>query len=165
MPVATLFICFARYTGCCWSPAGNIDWEIRVKGNTVPRPDTGLINSSPVTTAIPLRLQAGCSHTIRIPVRDADSDIVRCRWAVWTEECSDACYGLPGALLNQVHAPLIISSEVFVIVTKRLQNTDITMHPLSRIPVSLLGQHQILLELTVWLFKLRTSGHHRKAYP
>ena len=99
-----------------------------MKGNVAPRPDTGLINSSPVTTATPLRLQAGCSHTIRIPVRDADGDIVRCRRAVWTEECSGACDGLPGALLNQVCAPLIISSEVFIVVTERLQNTDTILY-------------------------------------
>ncbi len=41
---------------------------MRLKGNLTVRPDTGTINTSPITTAAPiLRLQHGCNHTFVIP--------------------------------------------------------------------------------------------------
>ncbi len=41
---------------------------MRLKGNLTVRPDTGTINTSPITTATPiLRLQHGCNHTFVIP--------------------------------------------------------------------------------------------------
>ena len=47
---------------------GGGSWELRVRGNLTYREDTGLINSSPVVNIPPLiRLQHGCSHTIKIP--------------------------------------------------------------------------------------------------
>lgn len=46
------------------------------------RADTGLINSSPVTSMIPyVILSVACTNnrSIEIPVTDADSDVIRCR--------------------------------------------------------------------------------------
>lgn len=77
-------------------------WAITVRGNLARRSDNGKINSSPVTTTTPIvRVQHGCTHTITIPVQDADQDVVRCRWAQGNE-CSDVCNALPGAMINQV---------------------------------------------------------------
>ena len=74
-----------------------------MKGDLRPRADNGLINSSPVTTITPIvRLQSGCTRTIRIPVQDADQDIVRCRWAAGNE-CAGVCSKVPGATIDPVH--------------------------------------------------------------
>jgi len=62
----------SRYTSCCWISTlvvgADSSWEVRVKGNLTTRADTGSVNSSPISTMSPIvRLQQGCSHTIRIP--------------------------------------------------------------------------------------------------
>jgi hypothetical protein len=47
---------------------GSASWELRVKGNLTQRSDTGLINTSPISSMPPVvRLQHGCNHTIQIP--------------------------------------------------------------------------------------------------
>ena len=59
-----------RFADCCWISLviGGTDWEFRVRGNLTYREDTGLVNSSPVVNIPPLvRIQQGCSHTIKIP--------------------------------------------------------------------------------------------------
>ena len=60
---------YYRYSGGNWLRSlGSVAWEFRVKGNLNCREDTGVINSSPVVNIPPLiRLQQGCSHTIKIP--------------------------------------------------------------------------------------------------
>ena len=43
-------------------------WKLRVKGTLTVRHDTGAVNHSPTSSApLTVRLQYGCSHTIRIP--------------------------------------------------------------------------------------------------
>ena len=43
-------------------------WEVRMYVNLTVRNDTGRLNTSPVTTMIPIvRLKWGCNHTITIP--------------------------------------------------------------------------------------------------
>lgn len=107
-----MFGCFSRqtllcrYTSCCWISTlvygRDSYWEVRVKGNLSPRPDNGMINSSPVTTITPIvRLQHGCTHDVRIRVQDADQDDVRCRWAIGNE-CSGICSAVPGATIDPV---------------------------------------------------------------
>ena len=45
-----------------------VGWELRVKGNLTRRSDNGLINTSPVSSMLPIiHLQSGCEHIIRIP--------------------------------------------------------------------------------------------------
>lgn len=67
------FLCLqhlGRYTGGDWISLvrGGGNWEVRVKGNLTVRPDTGRINTSPITAVPPiLRLQHGCNHTIDLP--------------------------------------------------------------------------------------------------
>ena len=68
--VYTCLLHLYRYTGRAWIGlvTGGDNWEVRVKGNLTVRPDTGRINTSPVTAVSPiLRLQHGCNHTIDIP--------------------------------------------------------------------------------------------------
>lgn len=65
-------ICLFRYSGGNWL-SGLVfgrdgGWELRVKGNLTARPDNGRINTSPITTILPIvRLQHGCNQTITIP--------------------------------------------------------------------------------------------------
>ena len=77
-------------------------FELRMKGDLTPRPDNGLINSSPMTAFTPIvRVQAGCHFSIRIPVSDVDQDVVRCRWTP-QPECGGICQTVEGAILNEV---------------------------------------------------------------
>lgn len=82
---------------------GSGSWEVRVKGNLARR-SNGRVNSSPVTTSTPIvRLQSGCTHNIRIPVQDADQDVIRCRWASSSQgECAGVCNQVSGSTLNGV---------------------------------------------------------------
>ena len=133
MTCNTLYIFLnVRYIGCCWINelvAGGKGWELKVKGNLTPRADNGLINTSPISTMPPIvRLQHGCNHTIVIPgkaemidsiqhqkiainqkiflhpVADSNEDIIRCRWAEFSQgECNGTCRSLPNATLNEVN--------------------------------------------------------------
>ena len=78
---------------------GNVN--VSTTFSTIPRTDTGIINSTPRAITSPvLRVKEGCNHTIAIPVTDPDNDIIRCRWAVGSE-CADICNSIPGAVLDQ----------------------------------------------------------------
>ena len=59
-------------------------------------------NSSPQTKMSPvLRVQQGCTHTINIPVEDADGDDVRCRWSELSlKECGGVCGSSYDAVLD-----------------------------------------------------------------
>ena len=79
----------------------NIRWNLPTTFSLMKRNDTGPINSTPRAISYPvIRLQHGCSHTLPIPVNDPDGDIVRCRWAVGSNECGDICNRFPGAILD-----------------------------------------------------------------
>ena len=61
-----------RYVDCCWSTlnqvVANSGWELRVKMNLSPRPDNGLINTSPVSNMPPVvRVYRNCYESITIP--------------------------------------------------------------------------------------------------
>ena len=88
-----------RFSDCCWV-AGFSSWNLGTTFSTIPRSDTNVINSTPRAITSPVvDLQEGCTHTIAIPVTDPDDDDIRCRWAVGSE-CSGACNGIPGAILD-----------------------------------------------------------------
>ena len=80
---------FLSYTSCCWislSRYGNGNWLLSAIVNLTRRADNGKINSSPVSRSpAMLRWQEGCPQSIRIPVEDPDGDVVRCRWATYSE--------------------------------------------------------------------------------
>ncbi|XP_078329616.1 uncharacterized protein LOC111112680 [Crassostrea virginica] len=104
------------YTSCCWigtliiNPSSS--YTITTRIDLSYRQDIAGINSSPVTAMQPIvRLQHGCSHSIKIPVADDNGDIIRCRWAQNTSECGGICNSFPGAVLNQTDCRLDYSSE------------------------------------------------------
>ncbi|KAK2559237.1 Integrin beta-like protein A [Acropora cervicornis] len=78
------------YQGCCWIsslvkyPDGN--WLVSTTVNLTRRSDTGRINSSPVSKSPAIiRFKEGCPQSFRIPVEDPDDDVVKCRWATYSE--------------------------------------------------------------------------------
>ncbi|XP_052683063.1 uncharacterized protein LOC128163488 [Crassostrea angulata] len=97
-----------RLEDCCWQSIRNRgssdSMRMTMTADLRPRADTGVMNSSPVATMSPIvRLLAGCQHSFRIPVIDADNDIVRCRLpntTFNTNECGYLCAGLPGSALD-----------------------------------------------------------------
>lgn len=97
-----------RLEQCCWQSIINggssSNTRMTMTADLRPRADKGVINSSPVATMSPIvRLLAGCQHSFRIPVIDADNDIVRCRLpntTFNTDECGYLCGGLPGSALD-----------------------------------------------------------------
>ena len=96
---------FFRYSSCCWISlnSGGSSWSLSTTVNLTRRADTGQINSSPVSASIPIvRVQKGCSQVIRIPMEDPDGDVVRCRWATGSNECSGICHAFKHADLDEV---------------------------------------------------------------
>ena len=84
--------------GCCYLSFSN--WNISTTFSLVTRTDTGEINSTPRVISFPfVNLLEGQSYNISLPVFDPDNDNIRCRWAVGIE-CSSACNGIPGAVLD-----------------------------------------------------------------
>ena len=84
-----LAFCYS-YGGCCWislSRYGNGNWFISTTVNLTRRSDNGRINSSPVSRSPAIvRWSEGCpSQSLRIPVEDADGDVVKCRYAKYSE--------------------------------------------------------------------------------
>ncbi|XP_056015732.1 integrin beta-like protein A [Ostrea edulis] len=92
-----------EFTGGDWvaldyGTAGS--WSIGTVVYLEERSDTQQPNTSPVTTGKPLyTAQYGCQNEIIIPVVDADSDDVRCRWSTGSE-CVSICNALPSAIID-----------------------------------------------------------------
>ena len=85
-------------TGCCFVPGGR--WNVSTTFSLARRSGANTINSTPRTSVDPvIRVQAGCTHRIVLPVHDPDGDIVRCRWASG-RECSGICNQISGATLE-----------------------------------------------------------------
>lgn len=67
------------------------------------RADNGRINSSPVSRSPAIvRFQEGCNQSLRIPVEDPDDDVVKCRFANYSEsyKYSDS---FPFGVLDEVN--------------------------------------------------------------
>ncbi|XP_015763770.1 PREDICTED: integrin beta-like protein A isoform X1 [Acropora digitifera] len=78
------------YQGCCWISSlvkyPNGYWLVKTTINLTRRSDTGRINSSPVSKSPAIiRFKEGCPQSFRIPVEDPDDDVVKCRWATYSE--------------------------------------------------------------------------------
>lgn len=68
----------SRYSGGSWLVSAIV--------NLTRRSDNGRINSSPLSRSPAIiRWQEGCPQALRIPVEDPDGDVVRCRWATYSE--------------------------------------------------------------------------------
>ena len=88
------------YANCCWISPFSSSWSLTTTFSMTPRSDTNVINSTPRASTSPVvRLQAGCTHEIVIPVSDPDNDIVKCRFATGSD-CYNICDGIPGATIN-----------------------------------------------------------------
>ncbi|XP_072024321.1 uncharacterized protein [Amphiura filiformis] len=85
------------YQVCCWvNPIQNVwphtqlGWRMNTEIDLNPRLDNGLINSSPITSPIPLQLfHTRCKYWLEIPVTDPDDDAYRCRY---TNASLGECY-------------------------------------------------------------------------
>ena len=77
------------YTSCCWISLSRYggSWLVSTTVNLTRRLDSGRINSSPVSRSPAIvRWSEGCpSQSLRIPVEDADGDVVKCRYAKYSE--------------------------------------------------------------------------------
>ena len=95
------------YTSCCWislSRYGNGNWLVSTKVNLTRRSDNWRINSSPVSRSPAIvRWSEGCpNQSLRIPVEDADGDVVKCRYAKYSESSiNDDSF--PHGKLDEVH--------------------------------------------------------------
>ena len=72
-----LIMMFYRYASCCWISTLQLNpdarWSISTRIDLTYRSDIAGINSSPVTAMQPIvRLQRGCSHSIKIPGKTDD---------------------------------------------------------------------------------------------
>ena len=98
---------FVSYTSCCWislSRYSGGSWLVTAIVNLTRRVDNGRINSSPVSRSPAIvRWQEGCpAQYLRIPIEDPDGDVVKCRWANYSEsrKYSDS---FPYGNLDEVH--------------------------------------------------------------
>ncbi|CAH3042535.1 unnamed protein product, partial [Porites lobata] len=79
------------YRSCCWISlfryGGSWRWLVSTTVNLTRRLDTGRINSSPVSRSPAIICWSeGCpSQSVRIPIEDADGDVVKCRYAKYSE--------------------------------------------------------------------------------
>ena len=77
------------YFSCCWISLFRYGgyWLVSTTVNLTRRLDNGRINSSPVSRSpAVVRWSEGCpSQSLRIPVEDADGDVVKCRYANYSE--------------------------------------------------------------------------------
>ena len=77
------------YRSCCWISLSRYggSWLVSTTVNLTRRLDNGRINSSPVSRSpAVVRWSEGCpSQSLRIPVEDADGDVVKCRYANYSE--------------------------------------------------------------------------------
>ena len=82
------------------------NYSIITSVNFLVNPNTGQLNQSP-TTSVPTSVQipTGQYTELKIPISDADGDIIRCRWANGTE-CGDSCYMPPTIVLDTVNCVL-----------------------------------------------------------
>ncbi|CAF2070273.1 unnamed protein product [Rotaria magnacalcarata] len=124
------------YTG--WSLSSLIDLSIR--------PDNGLINTTPVATCISyISVPVNVQQTIQIPVLDADNDVVRCRFAIGTSECANACppTSLPTGTTLSSSCMLTITGPTagnYYLVAAQLEDfiTNASTNPMSSVPIQFL---------------------------
>ena len=99
------------YSSCCWislSRYSGGSWLVSAVVNLTRRSDIGRINSSPVSRSPAIvRFQEGCNESLRIPVEDPDGDVVRCRWASYSES-SRYPDSFPYATLDEVIVVVVV---------------------------------------------------------
>ena len=120
LPMQPMFIFVNSYTSCCWillSRYGGGSWRISTKVTPTRRSDNGRINSSPVSRSPAIvRWSEGCPLSLRIPVEDADGDVVKCRYADHSESSiyNDSFpYGTLDEVINHFYVTLFFIRMLF----------------------------------------------------
>jgi hypothetical protein len=135
------------YSGDAWIPLlnGGRTWNLISRVNLNIQNRTQRINQSPITSMSPLiKIPTGCYQEIRIPIDDADGDLVRCRWSIGTE-CGDSCTIPQGVELDSIkcllkfNLPTSIGYYGLRIQIEDFQNGNLSA-PMSSIPLEFLVQ-------------------------
>ena len=133
----------ATFASCCWIRLvnGGGSWELRLKLDFTKRKDNNKINSSPIALMSPLTfLPLNFTSVIKVPTRDPDFDIVKCRWALSNlRECAGVCNSAPGALIDEENCTITFTPEKEGFYVMALQIEDFYNAtddlPLSSIPL------------------------------
>ncbi|RNA32367.1 integrin beta A [Brachionus plicatilis] len=133
----------ANFVSCCWINLvyGGGSWHLKLKLDLNKRKDNNKTNSSPIALMSPLTiLPLNYTSVIKIPTRDADFDVVKCRWSLSSlGECAGVCNSAPGVLLDQENCTITFTPEEegFYVVALQIEDfynaTDDL--PLSSIPL------------------------------
>ena len=100
---------------------GSSNWLVSTTVNLTRRSDNGRINSSPKSRSPAIiRWHEGCPSSLRIPVEDPDGDVVKCRFASYSEsyKYSDS---FPYGTLDEVN---VITVSFFRMLSKLNSNTN-----------------------------------------
>ncbi|CAF4906980.1 unnamed protein product [Rotaria sp. Silwood1] len=138
--ISTTTVSSCYNTGSSWSIGCCLDLSIRLDG---------IINTPPVATIIsPIHVPVNTKTNIKIPVIDADNDVIRCRWAQNTtslDECGDVCGIAPGSTLNSNDCTLLFDSTGTIVgqyypITLMVEDfyTASSYSPFSSIPLQFL---------------------------
>ncbi|XP_076071886.1 adhesion G protein-coupled receptor B1-like isoform X2 [Mytilus galloprovincialis] len=140
------------YSGNAWIDiqSGGGYWALLSTANLTIRQDIGRINSPP-STYMPavVRFKQTCYYSMSIPVKDEDSDIIRCRWAVTSSECAGVCKKLYGSVLDEERCILSYQAtgmEGMYAVALQIEDfaTEQAVNALSSIPL------QFLINMTLY---------------
>jgi hypothetical protein len=114
---------------------------------------TKAINQSPITSVWPsLKIPVGIYQELNIPVMDADSDIIRCRWASGNE-CGDSCSRPPNVTLDETNCILKFNLPSTIgFYALRLQIEDFESK------TSLVAMSSVPLQFLVEAYKLVNSS-------
>ncbi len=147
----TLIIGFNSSAWLDLAMKGNGDWQVTSKIQLSIRPD-GIINTSPVTTTLPVIYQTiNVQHIHVVQMADADTtDILRCRWSTsignntnnW-DECGSVCAPtLPSYTLFSDNCTLVFTINVTNYYAVALQIEDYynstSPTPMSSVPIQFL---------------------------
>ncbi|CAF1125751.1 unnamed protein product [Rotaria sp. Silwood1] len=138
--ISTTTVSSCYNSGSSWSIGCCLDLSIRLDS---------IINTPPVATIIsPIHVPVNTQTNIKLPVIDADNDVIRCRWAQNTtslDECGDVCGIAPGSTLNSNDCTLLFDSTGTIVgqyypITLMVEDfyTASSYSPFSSIPLQFL---------------------------
>jgi hypothetical protein len=120
--------------------------EVRIRLDSRVRQDTGVINTTPITTMPPIiKFRSGIKVTIPLTWADMDqSDDVRCRWADLTlGECGGVCQDAPDPAINQFFTNMNQTVPPATLNSKSCMLTFDGTHPLTVSP----GYYAVALQI------------------
>jgi hypothetical protein len=107
-PYATANYTIGYANGMQWVTVLNVGgvYSLSSKVSLKIQNHTKAINQSPITSLWPaLKIPAGVYQELKIPVMDADGDVMRCRWASGNE-CGFSCSMPPNVTLDETNCIL-----------------------------------------------------------